>query len=162
MSNRLLLCFSLILILITACSILQTDEPATETRIAAKIFATQTASVPTATPTPPMICPTPPAPAGDAGSAGQVYRTIITGKYVIKVELEYQKGSNAPYIVVTFTDDGARIFGDYTVKNVGTYMGIVVNKKLIETPIIGSPIYSGIVTINGRFTLSDRGIATFT
>jgi preprotein translocase subunit SecD len=155
MANRILFGFSLILILITACGAWLPDERATETRIAAKVFATQTASVPTATPVPPMICPTPPAPTSNDKLAEPVYHTVMNGEILTKVEIDFQPGSRAPFLRIYFNSEGARTFGDYTVKNKGSYLAIVVNKKVILAPRIISAIYSGEGIIEGDLTLSE-------
>jgi len=57
--------------------------------------------------------------------------------------------------VVEFTlkPDGTKIFKDYTTANVGRYLAIVLDKRVISTPIINSAITEGSGMIEGNFTV---------
>ena len=81
----------------------------------------------------------------------KIYHTLMTGadlntvgvstdqvgKYVIDFELK------APAVTV---------FGDYTAKNIGSYLAIVVDKKIISAPVIKGAIPEGKGQISGSFT----------
>lgn len=83
--------------------------------------------------------------------AEKVYHTVMTGadlktvgvttdqlgKYVVSFEL------NA---------DGTKVFADHTTKNVGKYLAIVLDKKVISSPSIETPITEGKGSISGNFT----------
>jgi hypothetical protein len=55
-------------------------------------------------------------------------------------------------ISFVMTDDGKKIFADYTTANTGTYLGIVLDKVIISVPIIQMPILDGQGVISGSFT----------
>jgi preprotein translocase subunit SecD len=52
-------------------------------------------------------------------------------------------------------DDGPRIFGEWTSANVGKYLVIVLDKKVISAAQIQNPITQGSGRITGRFTLAE-------
>ena len=151
MRNRLLFCFSLVVVLVAGCNNVQTGEQAAQTRLAAQAPPTQPAGVRTAVAKLPVICPTPPAPADNSQAGSQAYPIIITGESLVNVDLELQKGTGLPYLVLDFNSEGGQIFGDFTAKHVGGYLGIAVNKKLLSAPVITSPIYGGHAILQGGF-----------
>jgi preprotein translocase subunit SecD len=55
-------------------------------------------------------------------------------------------------INLALTDDGAQIFSKHTTENIGSYLGIVLDKIVISSPIISDPILGNQVTISGSFT----------
>ena len=50
---------------------------------------------------------------------------------------------------------GVQLFGDYTTNNVGKYLAIVLDKRVISSPVINSPITGGSGVISGRFTVPE-------
>lgn len=126
------------------------------------------------TPTPAAATPTPAptvAPTGSITSTGSVtstnpvtttapvtstvFRTVMTGKYLSGAQVSFQQTTNQPYISFTLTDEGGKIFGDYTSKNVGKYLAIVLDKRVISSPVIKSAITGGSGIIEGQFTLPE-------
>ncbi|MCL4394716.1 MAG: protein translocase subunit SecD, partial [Chloroflexi bacterium] len=69
-----------------------------------------------------------------------IYRTVMTGKDLKSSSVSFAQTTNQPYISFTLTEDGAKIFGDYTTKNVGKYLAITIDKKVISSPVIKSAI----------------------
>ncbi len=88
-----------------------------------------------------------------SGSSGQsangpVYRTILTGKDIKSANPGFDPQTNAPVVEFTLTSDGAKKFADYTSSHVGQYLTIVLDKRVISSPQIKSPITQG----NGEIT----------
>ncbi len=83
------------------------------------------------------------------------YRTVMTGKELRSASVAFQQTTNQPYIAFNLSDDGGKIFGDYTTKNVNKYLAITIDKMVISSPIIKSPITGGSGIIEGRFTLDE-------
>jgi preprotein translocase subunit SecD len=104
------------------------------------------AATPGATPTTTAASPTP--AASPTASATPVYTTVMTGKDLQTAAVGFDNVGR-PEIDFTLTPAGAKIFGDYTTKNVGKYLAIVMDKKVIECPVIQSPITGGQGVING-------------
>jgi preprotein translocase subunit SecD len=66
-----------------------------------------------------------------------------------------QQRAGVPEILFTLKDSGAQKFADYTTNNVGKYLAIVLDKKVISSPQIQSPITGGSGRITGKFTLAE-------
>jgi preprotein translocase subunit SecD len=110
--------------------------------------ATATTSGATATPTTAADPNAPPAP---TAGPQQVYHTIMTGAELQSALV--QPGTAGGYeIAFELKPNGSKIFGDYTTKNVGKYLAIVLDKKIISAPVIQSPITGGSGVIQGSFT----------
>ena len=84
-----------------------------------------------------------------------MYRTVMTGKYLSSASVAFAQTTNQPYIQFVLTDDGGKIFGDYTTKNVGKYLAITIDKTVISSPVIKSAITGGSGIIEGQFTLDE-------
>jgi preprotein translocase subunit SecD len=90
-----------------------------------------------------------------------IYRTVMTGKHLRNASVAFQQTTNQPYIQFELTDDGAKIFADFTSKNVGKYLAITLDKKVISSPVIKSAITQGSGIIEGRFSLEEaKGLVT--
>lgn len=83
------------------------------------------------------------------------YRTVMTGRELRTASVAFQQTTNIPYIAFTLSDDGAKIFADYTTKNVGKYLAITIDKTVISSPVIRSAITGGSGIIEGQFTLDE-------
>ncbi len=123
---------------------------------------------PTAAPATPTTLPAPTAAitaTGGVTATGPVtpttpvtsttYRTVMTGKYLQTASVAFQQTTNQPFISFTLTPDGGKIFADYTTNNVGKFLAIVLDKKVISSPTIKSPITDGSGIIEGQFTLQE-------
>lgn len=87
--------------------------------------------------------------------AGPVYRTVMTGRDLQTASVAFEQTTNQPYISFSLTESGAKIFGDYTSKNVGKYLAIVLDKRVISSPVIKGAITGGSGIIEGQFTLPE-------
>ena len=83
------------------------------------------------------------------------YRTVMTGRELRSAQVAFQQTTNQPYIAFELTPDGAKIFGDYTSKNVNKFLAIALDKRVISSPVIKSAITEGKGIIEGRFTLEE-------
>ena len=81
-----------------------------------------------------------------------VYHTVMTGSDLKTVQVTTT--TTGQYEVsFTLTDQGSKIFGDYTSAHVGEFLGIVLDKRVISVPRINSAITQGSGVITGNFTL---------
>ncbi|MBI5292531.1 MAG: protein translocase subunit SecD, partial [Chloroflexi bacterium] len=103
--------------------------------------ATSTGATPAATT---EAAPTPAAP---------TYHTVMAGSDLTSATVQTQNG--AIVVAFTLTDNGRKVFGDYTSANVGKILAIVLDKKIISTPVINSPIAEGSGVIEGKFTIAE-------
>ena len=121
-----------------------TPAPATPTRqstVAPTTAITVTGGVTSTAPTSPTAPGTP------------TYRTVMTGRYLRSAQVAFQQTTNQPYIAFELTPEGAKIFGEYTAKNVNKYLAIALDQRVISSPIIKSAIPEGKGIIEGGFTL---------
>ena len=101
-----------------------------------------------------------PVPSGTVLQPGQ-YPTILTGKDLdaSKVSVSFDE-RNRPYINFGWNDEGARVFGEYTEKNIGRYLAIVLDGVVLSAPRINSRI-DGQGIIEGQFSVDEaRDIVT--
>ena len=106
---------------------------------------TPDANAPTATPLP-ADAPTP-----TAEAPATVWKTIMTGIDLKSVSVG-TTATGGSEILFELTTDGARIFREYTTNNVGKYLAIVLDKKIISAPSIENPIPDGQGVITGSYT----------
>ena len=97
---------------------------------------------------------TPLSPTAPGGNGGRVYATVITGKDLASADVGYDE-YNRPEINFTLRDQGVKTFGDFTRNNVGRFLAITLDKRVISSATIQSPITEGRGRITGRFTLDE-------
>jgi preprotein translocase subunit SecD len=57
----------------------------------------------------------------------------------------------------TLTEKGTKIFTEYTSENVGSYLGIILDKVVLSMPQVNSPIIGGQGQITGNFDEESAG-----
>jgi preprotein translocase subunit SecD len=82
----------------------------------------------------------------------KIYHTVMLGSDLKTVEVTR---STAGQYEISFvlTANGSKIFSDFTSQNIGKYLGIVLDKKVISSPVIQNAITDGQGVIQGNFTL---------
>lgn len=120
-----------------------------------------------ATPVPPTVAPTATpvvtsttgvtttAPVTATTPVTPTYRTVMTGRELRTASVAFQQTTSQPYIAFTLSDDGAKIFGDYTSRNINKYLAITMDKRVISSPVIRSAITQGSGIIEGQFSLAE-------
>lgn len=85
----------------------------------------------------------------------QVFATVLTGDPYVKTAMSRMGATGEPSVAFELTSDGAKILGDYTARNVGKYLTIVLDKRVISSPVIQSAIPDGKGEISGNFTMAE-------
>lgn len=86
------------------------------------------------------------------------YESIgLTGRYLERAELQFgstvgQGLANEPVVVLTWNDEGARLFEEVTRENVGRQLAIFLDGDVISSPVIREAIPGGTATISGGFS----------
>lgn len=81
----------------------------------------------------------------------EVLHTVMTGAALRSVNVVTDEIGR--YIIqFTLTPEGAQEFAEYTTENVGNFLGIVLDKRVISAPRVESPITEGSGVITGDFT----------
>jgi preprotein translocase subunit SecD len=94
-----------------------------------------------------------PVPSTDATqpAAETVYQTVFTGAGLNTVGVQ-STTARGYEIAFTLKPDAAKTFAAYTSANIGKYLAIVLDKRVISAPVIQSAITSGSGVIQGTFT----------
>ena len=58
-------------------------------------------------------------------------------------------------VAIEFTSEGKKKFADFTRRNVGEILAIVLDKKILSAPTVRAPILGGRAQIEGKFTPTD-------
>jgi preprotein translocase subunit SecD len=84
----------------------------------------------------------------------RVFETVLTGRDLKHASVG-QDEFGKPQINFELSAEGASIFGDYTANNVGKFLAIVLDKKVISCPRVQGHIPDGMGRITGNFPLSE-------
>lgn len=86
---------------------------------------------------------------------GETWHTVMSNSDILTaavledpiqvMETNYQVG-------ITMTSEGKQVFAEHTQNNIGTFLGIVLDKVVISSPIIQNAIPDGEAVITGYFT----------
>ncbi|GAP14843.1 protein-export membrane protein, SecD/SecF family [Longilinea arvoryzae] len=91
-------------------------------------------------------------PTAEPSITEKIWHTVMIGSDLKEVGV--QPVQNSAYYEISFTlsDEGTKIFSDFTTNNVGKILGIVLDKKVISAPSINTAITEGQGVITGKFT----------
>ncbi|MEO8288670.1 MAG: protein translocase subunit SecD [Chloroflexota bacterium] len=128
-------------------------NPRTEQTSQANAAPTATGAVTSTTSTTTTAQLTPTATAGFR--CDKVWTTVIRGDQIDgnKVAVVFDS-ANRPEVQFGLKNGGSELFADFTSKNVGKYMPITLDKRVISSPVIQSPITGGSGVIN-NMTLAE-------
>ena len=94
-----------------------------------------------------------------AGGEGQIedpfQSTNLTGRYLKKAELGFDRTTNLPLVLLQFDDEGAKIFEELTARNVGKQLAIYIDQIPISTPVVQEKISGGKAQITGNFKVEE-------
>ncbi len=95
-------------------------------------------------------------PANEGGGNYLVERRVrVSGERLTDAQPSFQ--DNQPVVSFRFDTLGARQFGDVTKDNVGRYLAIVLDNKVISAPVIRDAILGGSGIISGAFSVQEVG-----
>ena len=79
------------------------------------------------------------------------WHTIMANEGINEASMSKDEAGNFQ-IMFSLTDKGKKVFADHTTANIGTYLGIVLDKVVMSVPIINQPITDGQGMISGAYT----------
>ncbi|MEJ2732291.1 MAG: protein translocase subunit SecD [Anaerolineae bacterium] len=85
----------------------------------------------------------------------RVFATILTGADLRSAAVQRDQQSGQIMIAFELSDEGGRIFADFTGNNINKFASIVLDKEVISSPVIQSQIPDGRGVIEGDFTLEE-------
>lgn len=77
---------------------------------------------------------------------------ILDGSMLTNARVSFDQQTNQPVINFTLNAEGGAIFGDFTEKNVGNHLAIVLDDKVFSAPVINERIGGGSGQISGSYT----------
>jgi len=80
--------------------------------------------------------------------------TALSGKDLKRASVQFDPNTGVPSILIEFSPDGDKLFGDLTATHVGQKIAIFLDGNLLSDPVITEPIYGGQATIKGDFRTS--------
>src|SRR6266545_4089571 len=118
--------------------------------------ASTTANESSATVTPAATATTDPnqPAANPTQPATTTYHTVMTGADLKEAHVATDRLSQ-PAVGFSLSDNGAKVFSDYTTSHVNQYLGIVLDKTVISAPVVNTPITDGSGIIQGKFTADE-------
>ena len=75
--------------------------------------------------------------------------TQLNGKHFRTASVAVDPVTNIPVVQIAFDDEGGRLFGELTKKNVGKRIAIFVGGELVSAPVVQTEITGGIAVITG-------------
>lgn len=81
--------------------------------------------------------------------------TGLTGKNLRRSDVTFNPQTGKPEVSLEFDNDGAKIFGEVTTRNVGKTVAIFLDDQLISAPRVNEPITGGKAVIQGSFTADE-------
>lgn len=80
--------------------------------------------------------------------------TVMTGKDLKDAKAEINQNKST-VVALEFSPDGAKLFGDLTAKNVGKHISILLDKKVLTSPVVNEPILGGKAVITGSRNIDE-------
>ncbi|MFA6295569.1 MAG: protein translocase subunit SecD [Candidatus Paceibacterota bacterium] len=81
--------------------------------------------------------------------------TGLNGTMIGRASLAFDQTTGAPQVGLNFNSDGRKLFSDITKSHVGDYIGIFLDDRLIQAPVVREEIPNGQAVISGGFTLPE-------
>ncbi len=81
-------------------------------------------------------------------------KVVLSGEDLKEARADFDD-LGRPYVGLTFNKRGAKIFGQHTSRNIGKYLAISLDGRVISCPVIRDAIYGGEAQITGGFRVED-------
>ncbi len=81
--------------------------------------------------------------------------TSLSGKHLTKAQVQFDQQTGLPEVSLTFNDEGKKLFGEITGRNVGKPVAIFLDGAPISVPTVQQAITGGQAVITGNFNLTE-------
>ncbi len=78
--------------------------------------------------------------------------TGLNGRYLKRAQLVFDPQTYKPQVSLEFNDEGGRMFGEITKRNIGKTVAIYLDGAPISIPVVQNEILNGKAVITGQFT----------
>ncbi|MEK9129941.1 MAG: protein translocase subunit SecD [Patescibacteria group bacterium] len=79
--------------------------------------------------------------------------TGLTGKQLKRSYLEFDNNTNEPQVGIEFNEEGKKLFGEITKKNIKKPVAIFLDGMIVSNPVVNEAILTGQAIISGNFSL---------
>lgn len=84
------------------------------------------------------------------------YKTTgLDGKQLERSDVAFNPSTYEPEVQLQFNDEGKKLFGEITARNVGKRVAIFLDGMPISIPVVNEPITDGKAIISGNFTVNE-------
>ena len=77
--------------------------------------------------------------------------TGLNGKHLERAQVVFDPQTNQPQVSLKLNEEGAKLFGEITTRNLGKTVAIYLDGLAISTPVVQSAITDGNAVITGKF-----------
>lgn len=91
-------------------------------------------------------------------STEKLIDTGLNGNYLRKSILSFDQLTNKPQVVISFNEEGKKLFSEITKNNIGKQIAIFLDGEVISSPTVQQEITGGDATISGGFTVEEAKI----
>jgi protein-export membrane protein SecD len=81
--------------------------------------------------------------------------TELSGKHLQKASLEFSPQTGEAQVGLEFNEEGGKLFGEITERNVGRPVAIFLDGQPLSTPTVQEAIKEGKAVITGKFTVQE-------
>lgn len=78
--------------------------------------------------------------------------TVLNGKYLQSAEVSFDQTTSRSQVLLQFDSEGAELFEEITLRNIGKPIAIYIDNVLISAPVVQEKIAGGKAQITGKFT----------
>lgn len=91
--------------------------------------------------------------ATDSPTYNDLKATGLTGKDLQKSSVSFNSQDGKPEIILQFTEEGGKKFGEITSRNIGKKVWILLDGQILTDPVVQVAILDGRAVINGQYTI---------
>lgn len=88
----------------------------------------------------------------------QFKNTELTGRNLKRSQLDFDQRSGTAQVSLVFDDQGTKLFGEITKRNVGKPLAIYLDGQVISAPTVSTEISTGQAVINGNFSVQEAKV----
>ena len=89
------------------------------------------------------------------GNQSDWKNTELTGKYLKNASVEFNPNDGTPEVSLSFDEQGGKLFGEITGRNVGKQVSIFLDGYPISSPTVNEAITGGKAVISGKFDITE-------
>lgn len=81
--------------------------------------------------------------------------TGLSGKHLVKSQVEFDPNTNEPEVGIIFDDEGKDLFSEITKRNIGKKVAIFLDGMPLSIPVVNEQIRDGRAVISGGFDIKE-------